>query len=191
MILRALHSMTSKRARHEAGTPAKRGLPYSVMLQVLDAGHEIRAISLDISRAFDMVWHPAMLTKLSSDDIQGHLHSWLTDFFSCRSQHVALHGVLSSHLPVQAGVPQGSVLGPVLFLFFINDLSDSLDNPVCLYADDSTLCHTICHPSDRQAAASSLSADLHKITNWSNTWNMSFNPDKSHTLSMSLRNDHL
>ena len=87
---------------------------------------------------------------------EGHLHSWLTDFLPCRSQRVALNGVLSSPPPVQAGVPQGSVLGPVLFLVFINDLSDSLENPLYLFADDSTLCHTICQPSDRQAALSSL-----------------------------------
>ena len=82
-------------------------------------------------------------------------------------------------------VLQGSVSGP------INDLSDSLENPLYLFADESALCRTICHPSDRQAAASSLSADMDKITNWSNMWNMSFNPDKSHTLTMSLRKDHL
>ena len=127
-------------------------------MEVLNAGHEIRTISLDISHAFYTVWHPALLTNLSSYGIQGHLHSWLTDFLSCRSHRVALNGTLSSPLPVQDGVPQGSVLGPVLFLVFINDLSDSLENPLYHFADDSTLCHTICHPSDRQAAASSLSA---------------------------------
>jgi len=75
---------------------------------------------------------------------------------------VALNGVLSSPLPVQAGVPQGSILGPVLFLVFINDLSNSLENPLYRFADDFTLCRDIPHPSDRQAAASSLSSDLVK-----------------------------
>ena len=77
-------------------------------------------------------------------------------FLSCRSHRVALNGVLSSPLPVQAGVPQSSALGRVLFLVVINDLSDSLKNPLYLFADDSTLCRTICHPSDRQATASAL-----------------------------------
>ena len=150
-------------------------------VEVLNARHEIRAISLDISSAFDTDWHPALLTKLSSYGIQGHLHSWLAEFLSCHNQRVALNGVLSSPHPVQAGVPQGSVLAPVLSLVFINDLSDSLQHPLYLLDDDSTLCRTICNPSDEQAAASSLFADLDKITSWSNTWNMSFNPDKSHT----------
>ena len=143
-------------------------------MEVLNARHESRDISLDISRAFDMVWHPALLTKLSSDGIQGNLHSWLVDFLSCWSQCVALNGILSSPLPIQVRAPQSSILGLVLFLVFINDLSDSLENPLYIFADDSTLCRTICHPPDWQAAASSFSADLDKITNWSNTWNMSF-----------------
>ena len=82
---------------------------------------------------------------------------------------MALNGILSSPTPVQAGVPQGRVLDPMLFLVFI-DPSDSLENPLYLFAGESTLCRTISHPSDRQATGSSFSADLNKITSWSNTW---------------------
>ena len=73
-----------------------------------------------------------------------------------------------------------------LFLIFINDLSDSLENPLYLFADDSTINFDIPQPFDRQAATTSTSSALDKITNWSNTWNMSFNPDKSHSLTHSL-----
>ena len=83
-------------------------------------------------------------------------------FLYCHSQHVALNGILLSPLPVKAGVPQGSVLGPVLFQIFINDLFYSLENPLYLFADDSTLCHGNPHLSNRQPSASSLSSDLEK-----------------------------
>ena len=96
--------------------------------EVHNAKHENRSISIDISQAFDTVWHSALLSKLSSYGIQGNLHSWLADVLSCHSQCVALNGFLSPTLPVQAGVPQGSVLSPVLYLVFINDLSDSLES---------------------------------------------------------------
>ena len=91
-------------------------------MEVLNTRHEIRLLSLDILCAFNTVWDPALLTKLSSCGIQGNLLSWLADFLSCCIQRVALNEILSSPLPVQAGVPQGSVLDPVPFLVLITDL---------------------------------------------------------------------
>ena len=79
----------------------------------------------------------------------------------------------------------------LFFFWFSSMISPTLENHPYLFADDSTLCRTICHPSDRQASAFSLSADLDKNTSWFNTWNMSFNPNKSHNLTLSLRKDHL
>jgi len=78
-----------------------------------------------------------------------------------------------------------AVLWALCFFWFPSMISLTLEHPLYLFADNSTLCQTICHPSDRQAAASSPSADLVKITNWSNTWNMSFNPDKYHSHNVS------
>ena len=105
---------------------------------------------LDTSRAFDTLWHPALLSKLSAKDIQGQLHTWLTDFFSSRSQHMALTRIPSSPLPVKAGAPKCGILFIVLFLIFISDLSDSLGNPFYQFLDDSILCRDIPHPSNRQ-----------------------------------------
>ena len=105
-------------------------------MEALNVRRELRAVSLDISRAFDTVWHLALLSKLSAYGTQGQIHTWLTAF-DPRSQRVALNGILSSHLPVKSVVPQGRVLGPVIFLIFINDLSDSRENPRYLFADDS------------------------------------------------------
>ena len=110
---------------------------------------------------------------------------------------MALNRTLSSPLPVKAGVTQGSVLGPVLFLIFINDLFDSLKYPPYPFADDSTFCHDIPHPRDRQATASSLSSDLEKTksqadqtlgTSLSILTNLTLSPP---SLSLSLQKDCL
>ena len=129
---------------------------------------EIRAVSLDIPGASDTVWHPALLSKLFAYDIQGQLHPWLTDFLYSRSQRVTLNRMLSSLFTVKAGVPKSSVLSLVLFLSS-SIISLTLENPLYLFADDSTLSRDIPHPSGSWAAASSLSSDLDRITSWSNT----------------------
>ena len=134
---------------------------------------------------------PALISQLAAYAIEDHLRLRITDFIHHCIQHAALNGILSSPLPVKARVCQDSVFDSALFFIFINDLLHSLENPAYLFADNSTLYHIISQPSERYPADSSLSADLDTIRSWSNTRNTSFNPDKAHKLTLSLRKDHL
>ena len=101
--------------------------------QSLDKGYEVRGVFLDISKAFDKVWHKGLIHKLKQNRISGLLLKLLTDFLKSQKQRVVLNGQHSSRSDVLAGVPQGSILGPLLFLIHINDLSDGLQcNPKLL-----------------------------------------------------------
>ena len=104
-----------------------------------DDGLEVRSVFLDTSKAFDKVWHEGFIFKLKQNGISGDLLNILTDFLSNRKQRVVLNGQVSTWTSVNAGVPQGSILGPLLFLIYINDLSDNLSSNVKLSADDTTL----------------------------------------------------
>ena len=95
----------------------------------------------DISKAFDRVWHKALLKKLQSYGITGDLLLWLDDYVSDRKQKVVVNNECSNPNNVKAGVPQGSVLGPLLFLLYINDITDNMDNLARLFADDTSLSH--------------------------------------------------
>ena len=135
---------------------------------------ETRGVFLDMSKAFDKVWHEGLIHKLQTFGITGKLLSLLKDFLSNRSQRVALNGQFSEWKNVNAGVPQGSILGPLFFLIYINDLSDNLKSTVKLFADDVSL-FSIVH--DPNLSAAELNSDLRKINNWAHKWRMSFNPD--------------
>ena len=104
-----------------------------------DACLDVRALFLDISKAFDKVWHQGRLYKLKDNGISGNLLETLTDLLKNRKQRVVLNGQNSSWANIEAGVPQGSILGPLLFLIYINDLPDNLSANLKLFADDNSL----------------------------------------------------
>ena len=134
---------------------------------------EVRSVFLYISKAFDKVWHEGLLYKLKSMGISGELYN-LENYLSDRFQRVLLNGQASSWRPVLAGVPQGSIVGPLLFLTYINDLPNELKSNAKLFADDTSLFTIV---KDKTESANILSNDLSEISKWAYDWKMLFNPD--------------
>ena len=129
---------------------------------------------LDISKAFDKVWYEGLLFKLGSIGMSGNLLKLFWSFYSDRQQRVVLNGQHCYWGPVLAGVPQGLVLGPLLFLIYITDIPDNLESLAKLFADDTLLFSTVHDPSK---SAKLLKDDLQKISDWPFKWKMLFNPD--------------
>ena len=125
-------------------------------------------------KAFSKVWHKGLIFKLKQNGIWGNLSSTLTDFLEVRKQRVVLNGQLSSWPNIETGVPQGSILGPLLFSIYINDLSDGLTTNVRLFADDVSLFFVV---DNINLSATNLNSDLTKINDWANQWKMTFNLD--------------
>ena len=148
------------------------------ILKAFDANptREVRGVFLDISKAFDRVWHDDLLYKLKCMGVEGNAMSVIQSFLENRYQRVILNGQSSNWEIITAGVPQGSILGPLLFLVYINDISFDLECNVKLFADDTCLFSTI---NDPRLSAIALNNDLSKIQQWAYQWKMSFNPDVS------------
>ena len=137
---------------------------------------ETRAVFLDISKAFDKVWHEGLISKLKSNGIQDKHLNLIISFLSNCQQRVVLNGRSSKWRYVSAGVPQGSVLGPLFFLVYINDLAEGLVSDARLFVDDTSLFSIV---YDEQVAADILNADLKFIEKWAYQWKMQFNSDKN------------
>ena len=147
----------------------------------IQQGRQTDLILLDFSKAFDKVSHEKLAYKLFHYGVQGKTLDWIKGFLADRSQRVVLDGVSSSSIPVTSGVPQGSVLGPVLFLAYINDLPEQVTSQVRLFADDTVVYITIHKHTDSQI----LQDDLHKLELWEGKWNMEFNPSKCQVIHIS------
>ena len=129
----------------------------------MDEGYEIRGVFLDISKAFDKVWHEGLVFKLKQNGISGNLLNIFEDFLRNRKQRVVLNGQTSNWENIHAGVPQGSILGPLLFLIYINDLAENLSSNPKLFADDTSLFSAV---RDLNTSAIEVNDDLKKIEAW-------------------------
>ena len=142
--------------------------------QVFENRHKTRAVFLDISKAFDRVWHDGLLLILKSNEIDGLLYSLTNYFLSERFQHIVLNGKTSSWERISAGAPLGPVLGPLFFLIYINDLAENVVSQIKLIANDTSIFQVV---SDINVSWQTLSKDLNTIQHWAFCWKMSFNPD--------------
>ena len=149
------------------------------MQSALDKNCESRLVSLDFSAAFDTVNHRGLIFKLKSVGIGGKVLSILTEFLTNRQQRVVVDGYFSPYSQVYSGVPQGSVLGPLLFILYTSDMWSNITNKILAYADDTSLYAHIPSPDMRQVVADSLMDDLDKIQSWCHQWGMKLNPNKS------------
>ena len=153
----------------------------------LDHSGQTDVLMLDFSKAFDTVPHRRLLSKLKFYGINGKTAGWIKAFLSNRKQSVVVNGLSSADCDVISGVPQGSVLGPTLFLLYINDIGDNLNSTLRLFADDSILYREIKNQSDKVA----LQEDLDKISEWSDKWQMLFNVNKCYHIQITRKHKPL
>ena len=139
-------------------------------------GNMAQGVFLDISSAFDKVWHKGLLAKLLQIRVEDTAFNLFQSYLSERKQVVVVEGTKSETLDVEAGVPQGSRLGPLLFIIFINDITNDLESEITIFADDTTLLAT---GKDPNLTSQILNRDLLKISDWAERWKVTFNAKKS------------
>ena len=158
---------------------------YNQFYSAIDEGKDVRIVYLDISKAFDRVWHKGLLLKLHKFGIGGNLLKWFSDYLSNYFQRVVINGQCSDWVKATAGVSQGSVLGPLLFLVFINDITSVVNHcDIRLFADDTCL---FIKTSIPEIATNYINNDLANIENWANQWLIKFSPSKTESSVISLK----
>ena len=144
--------------------------------QSLENGDDVCFVSLDASSAFDRVWHEGLLFKLKCKGVNGKLLEWFRSYLTNRRQRVVIKGQCSKWAYILAGVPLGSILGPLLFLIYIDDIIKDIESSILLFADDTSIFETI---SDPILSFEKLNRDLARLYIWSNQWLVTFNPTKT------------
>lgn len=153
----------------------------------LDSSFQTDVIYIDFSKAFDRVAHRRLMAKLSCLNLDPLTLSWIKSFLTARSQFTVIGGKLSTAAQVVSGVPQGSVLGPLLFLIFINDLPSGITSSIRLFADDCVVYRRISNSSDQ----SLLQRDLNLIETWCSRWLMEPNTSKCKCMVVSRKKTNL
>ena len=148
---------------------------------MIEKGHDIDVIYLDFKKAFDSVPHERLLNKLSAYGIQGNILKWIRAFLSNRTQRVRVGRVISPPEHVTSGIPQGSILGPILFTIFINDLPDTIESTCKIFADDTKL-------FNKPTSSNKIQDDLFKLQTWSEKWQLGFNVSKCKVLHIGNQN---
>ena len=144
----------------------------------LDNGSENCMVFLDASKAFDKVWHRGLLYKLLQIGINSNLSEWFGSYLKGRKIRTVVEGKQSPWLNIFASVPQGSILGPLLFLIFVNDIVDNVQSNIYLFADDTSLTQKI-EKSNPTRAFTILNEDLQTLEKWAKLWHVTFNAEKS------------
>jgi hypothetical protein len=148
------------------------------LMDYVAGGKQTDILILDFAKAFDRVNHSLLVHKLHYYGVRGALNRWIAAFLSDRRQAVVINGARSDFVSVQFGVPQGSVLGPCLFLVYINDLPDLLTAHARLFADDTAVYDVVRSAQDQ----AHLQHNLDQLAEWEKRWDMSFHPGKCTTL---------
>jgi len=157
---------------------------FETVTKNLDDGDPVDLVYLDFAKAFDKVPYQRLFLKLESLGIQGKVLDWIKEWLANRKQRVSLNNTFSSWRDVTSGVPQGSVLGPILFVVYINDLDNNIISKINKFADDTKLGKAVGRVEDRI----SLQNDLDKLFNWSTEWQMKFNTDKCAVIHLGSKN---
>lgn len=144
------------------------------MLRDYDSSRAIDILYLDFQKAFDKVPHKRLMSKVRALGVQGAVSTWIECWLRDRRQRVVINGESSTWAKVTSGVPQGSVLGPLLFIIYINDIDVGITNRIAKFADDSKLGGSV----NTATGIESLRADLRKVGEWSEKWLMPFNLEK-------------